>query len=421
MKLELCSLTPAELTKYKKRAEDAIEKLLSRNGAGSEYLGWINQPKSITNDELSTIEDLASKVRVNSDILVVVGIGGSYLGSRAVIEALTSKYFNNGVEILFAGNHLSSTELAHMLEYLSDKNFTVNVISKSGTTIEPSIAFRLLRDLMSQKYTQSEIRDRIIVTTDESKGALRELVNKEGYESFAIPDNIGGRYSVFTPVGLFPIAVAGLDIRELVGGASAAVVEFSNNRFEENDAMKYAAIRNILYNRGKVLEIKATYEPSLNSISEWWKQLFGESEGKDGVGIFPTSATFTTDLHSLGQIIQDGKRNIFETVLSISKPIIDIKIPKETTDFDNLNRLSTKTVDFVNKQASNGAIKAHRDGGVPVIVIELEELTENTLGHLLYFYMISCGISAYILGVNPFNQPGVEEYKKNMFNLIDSQ
>ena len=412
------SMYQKELSEMKYKAVTMMEELKCEAMVEHNVnTGWLNYPKEITQEEIDSINKVAKDVRNNSDVFVVIGIGGSYLGAKAVIEALTPKYKKNGVEVLFAGNSLSSSDLYELMEYLEEKRFSINVISKSGATIEPSIAFRILKDLLYRKFGEAA-KDRIIVTTDSCNGSLRKLVNKEGYRSFMVPNNIGGRYSVLTPVGLLPIAVAGLNIEQMLKGAVKATKEYINLDFENNDALKYASMRNILNKEGKIIEIMATYEPRLHYLSEWWKQLFGESECKGGKGILPMSANFTTDLHSLGQAIQDGPRNIFETVLTINKPIYDLQIPKDELNIDELNYLSDKTVNYVNQQAEKGTIDAHYVGNVPVIQLEIDELTEETLGHLMYFYMISCSISCYILGVNPFNQPGVEKYKRNMFELL---
>lgn len=409
-----------ELNKIKHEAVDMVDKLRNSVMEKNNNTGWLNYPKEITQKEINSINEVARDIRKNSDVFVVIGIGGSYLGSKAIIEALTPRYKKNEIEILFAGNSLSSLDLYELMEYLENKRFTINVISKSGTTIEPSIAFRFLKDLLYRKFGESA-KKRIIVTTDSTNGSLRELVNKEGYRSFVVPNNIGGRYSVFTPVGLLPIAVAGLNVEKILKGAVSATQEYIDSDFENNDALKYASVRNLLNKEGRVIEIMATYEPRLHYLTEWWKQLFGESECKDGKGILPMNANFTTDLHSLGQAIQDGPRNIFETILTINKPKHDLQIQKSKLNIDGLNYLSKKTVDYINKQAEKGTIDAHYVGNVPVIQLEIEELTEETLGHLLCFYMISCAISCYILGVNPFNQPGVENYKRNMFKLLEER
>ena len=367
----------------------------------------------------------AKKIRDNSDVLIVIGIGGSYLGSRACIEALNHNFYNslpkgkrNGPEIYFVGNNISSSYMLDLFDLIENKDISVNVISKSGTTTEPALAFRLFKEYMESKYGKEESKERIYVTTDKSKGALRELTEKEGYTSFVIPDDVGGRYSIFTPVGLLPIAVSGIDIDRLMEGAFNGMAEYSVDDVYENICYQYAAARNILYNKGKDIEILVNYEPILHYYLEWWKQLFGESEGKDGKGIYPSSANFTTDLHSLGQLIQDGKRNIFETTINIENPKKDMEIKEDKDNLDGLNFLGGKTIDFVNKKAFEGTLMAHTNGGVPNLVINVPKMDEYYFGNLVYFFEKACAISGYLLGVNPFDQPGVEEYKKNMFKLL---
>ncbi|NLM75985.1 MAG: glucose-6-phosphate isomerase [Clostridiaceae bacterium] len=413
-----------EIDYLKKHVEDAHEKLHNKTGPGSDFLGWVELPNNYDKEEFSRILKAARKIREDSDVLIVIGIGGSYLGARAAIESLTHSFYNmlpkekrNGPEIYFAGHNISSTYLAELLELIEGKDISVNVISKSGTTTEPAIAFRIFKEYMEKKYGKEGAKNRIYATTDASKGALRTLSETEGYETFVIPDDVGGRFSVLTAVGLLPIAVAGIDIAEMMKGAQDAYIE-CKKPFEENDCYKYAAVRNILYRKGKTIEIMVNYEPSLYYINEWWKQLFGESEGKDQKGIFPAGVNFSTDLHSMGQYIQDGMRNIFETVLNVEKSKKNIKIDATPDNLDNLNYLAGKEIDFVNKMAMKGTILAHNDGGVPNLVINIPEMTPYWFGYMVYFFEKACGISGHLLGVNPFDQPGVEAYKKNMFALL---
>lgn len=406
------------LTDLETKALEALKSLQTGDRPGNDFLGWVELPTKYDKEEFDRIKRVTAKIRNDSEVLVVIGIGGSYLGARAVIEALSKRYRKEKeLEVLFAGNHLSSTELLELLEYIQDKQVSLNVISKSGTTTEPAIAFRFLKKFMEDKYGKIEAADRIYVTTDKSKGALKQLAEDEGYESFVVPDDVGGRYSVLTAVGLLPIAAAGIDIDGLMKGAKVAQTEYLVED-PENNAVRYAIARKLLYDGGKDIEILVNYEPGLHYIAEWWKQLFGESEGKDGKGIYPASAGFTTDLHSLGQLIQDGKRNLFETVINIEKPRFDLKILEDSENLDGLNYLAGKTVDYVNKKAIEGTLMAHVDGGVPNLRITIPELNEYNLGKLLYFFMVSCGISGYLNEVNPFDQPGVEAYKKNMFKLL---
>ena len=414
-----------EVENMKKLVLDAKELLISKKGPGNDFLGWIDQPVAYDKEEFARIKAAAAKIQSDSDVLLVVGIGGSYLGARAAIEFLRHGFYNmigkeqrKTPEIYFVGNSISSTYLKNLIDVIGDRDFSINMISKSGTTTEPAIAFRVLKAMMEKKYGKQEAAKRIYATTDKAKGSLKGLATEEGYETFIVPDDIGGRFSVLTAVGLLPIAVSGADIDKLMEGAASGREMALNNAFEDNDALKYAAIRNILYRKGKGIEILCNYEPAVHYVSEWWKQLYGESEGKDQRGIFPASVDLTTDLHSMGQFIQDGARNLFETVINIEKSREEIVIEEEPVDLDGLNYLTGKTVDFVNKSAMNGTILAHTDGQVPNCMINVPEMNEYYLGQLFYFFEFACGVSGYILGVNPFNQPGVESYKKNMFALL---
>lgn len=394
--------------------------LTEKKGPGAEYLGWLELPETAMT-QVAEIRKAAEKIKATSDALVVIGIGGSYLGSRAAIEALGNSFHNlkGNVKVFFAGHNLSSTYHAELLDVLQDIDFSVNIISKSGTTTEPAIAFRIIKDLLKSKHGKEGARKRIYATTDAKRGALRALAEQEGYATFVIPGDIGGRYSVLTPVGLLPMAAAGLDIEALLKGALQAREDFLNPDLAGNPCYRYAAIRNILYGKGKAVELLVSYEPGLQYFSEWWKQLFGESEGKEGKGIFPASAIFSTDLHSLGQYIQEGTKLLFETVIKVSKPRRQLLIPREPEDLDQLNYLAGKDMDFVNSCAFQGTLKAHTEAGkVPNLALTLPDLTEWTLGYLFYFMEKACALSGYLLGVNPFNQPGVEAYKKNMFALL---
>lgn len=404
-------------------AHDAIE---NRNGAGRSMLGWKDLPESITEDEINKINAAANKIRANAQVLLVIGTGGSYLGARAVIETLSDSLYNlqsdtkrKGPQVLFIGNNLSGKYMRSIIEYIEDKDVCVNVISKSGTTLEPAIAFRILKLFMEEKYGISGAAERIFVTTDAEKGILKEIADKEGYETFVIPHDVGGRYSVLSPVGLLPIAVAGINIEDLLDGALFARHMFNVRKVEDNDCYKYAAMRNILYNNGIDIEIMAAYEPSMQYFIEWYKQLFGESEGKEGKGIFPAGVTFTADLHSMGQLIQDGKRNIFETVLNIELDKSFIKIPDIKDSIDKLDYIANKPLEEINKIAERATCMAHMEGGVPIIEINIKELTPYNVGQLIFFFEKACAISGYILGVNPFDQPGVEEYKKRMKQMLN--
>jgi glucose-6-phosphate isomerase len=411
-------LNTNDLLGRKYRVLKAKDTMLNRTGAGKEFLGWLNWPYDYDKEEVARIKKASEKIRKDSEVLVVIGIGGSYLGAKAVIHAL-SPYFSKdkGLEVIFAGNTLSSAYLDELLEYLKNKSFSINVISKSGTTTEPAIAFRLLKSLLENKYGQ-EAKKRIFATTDAKKGALHDMSVAEGYEMFVVPDDIGGRYSVFTAVGLLPIAAAGLDIEQLLKGAQNAKDECYREPFETNSALQYAAVRNLMYESGKKIEALVSYEPRLSFVSEWWKQLFGESEGKNHKGLFPASLTYSTDLHSLGQYIQDGERTMFETVLNIAKPASDVVMNKEKEDLDQLNYLEGMKLSEVNKKAMLGTCIAHIDGGVPNFLLNIPEINAFNLGYLMYYFMFSCGVSCYMLNINPFNQEGVESYKKNMFALL---
>ena len=410
---------------YKEEVENIHKDLNRRAELENDFVGWLHLPTNYDKKEFARIKKAAKKIKKESDILVVIGIGGSYLGARAVIESLTST-FNNMLttkerkypQILFAGNNLSPNYINELIEYIGDKDFSVNVISKSGTTTEPAIAFRIFREILENKYGIDEARSRIYVTTDKKKGALKTLADSEGYEEFVIPDNIGGRFSVLTAVGLLPIATAGIDIDKLMEGAKNAQERFDDPNLKYNICYQYAVVRNILYKLCKTTEILVNYEPKMHYFTEWWKQLYGESEGKDEKGIFPAGVDFTTDLHSMGQYIQDGRRTLFETVIRIKEPNSDIKINSDDDNLDGLNYLAGKGLDYVNKKAMEGTIEAHVSGDVPNIVIEIEKLDEESIGELIYFFEKACAISGNILGVNPFDQPGVEKYKTNMFKLL---
>lgn len=418
-------ITKREIENLKPFVEVSHSLLHEKNGPGNDYLGFMNLPKEYDKEEFDRIKSSAKKIREKSDVLIVIGIGGSYLGARACIDALSHNFYNslekekrNGPEIYYLGNNISTSYMLNLLQLIEGKDVSVNVISKSGTTTEPAIAFRVLKEYMEKRYGKGEAKERIYATTDRENGALKELSNIEGYETFIIPDDVGGRFSVLTPVGLLPIAVAGIDIEKLMEGAREGMKEYSNKDLDENIAYRYAAVRNILYNKGKEIEVLVNYEPSLNYFSEWWKQLYGESEGKDGKGLFPASVNFTTDLHSMGQFIQDGRRNLFETVISVENQDEDIFIKATKDNLDGLNFLEGKSLDFINKKALEGTKEAHIKGGVPNLLITIPELNEFYIGKLVYFFEKACAVSGYILGVNPFDQPGVEEYKKNMFRLL---
>jgi glucose-6-phosphate isomerase len=413
-----------EIDLMAKPVEAAASLLESRKGAGNDFLGWLDLPVKYDKDEFKRIKLAAKKIQKQSEALVVIGIGGSYLGAKAAIEMLAHSFYNNlprktrrTPEIYFAGTNISGTYLTHLVEVIGERDFSVNVISKSGTTTEPAIAFRIFKKKLEEKYGKAGAKDRIYATTDKKRGALKQLSDEEGYETFVVPDDVGGRFSVLTAVGLLPVAVAGISIDDLMKGAADARKDFKAP-FTENACLQYAALRNILYRKGKAIEMLINYEPRLHFIAEWWKQLYGESEGKDGKGIFPASADFTTDLHSLGQYIQDGRRHLFETLLQIETPEVDLHLEKAPADLDGLNYLAGKTLDFVNKKAALGTLQAHTDGGVPNLLISLPQATAYHLGYLFYFFEKACAVSGYLLGVNPFDQPGVEAYKRNMFRLL---
>ena len=415
----------SEINYLKTQAELAAKTIEEKSGAGSDFLGWVDLPVNYDKDEFARIKAAAEKIQKQSEVLIVIGIGGSYLGAKATIDFLSSTFYNNlsrekrgTPEIYFAGTNMSPTYLKHLVELVGDRDFSVNVISKSGTTTEPAIAFRVFKKMLEEKYGKSGAKERIFATTDKSRGALKTLATGEGYETFVVPDDVGGRFSVLSAVGLLPIAAAGISIDDLMAGAAQGR-EASKAPFEENDIYKYAVIRNILHKKGKDIEMLINYEPRLHFVAEWWKQLFGESEGKDNKGIFPASADFSTDLHSLGQFIQDGKRNLFETLVNIETVEDKIVIEADEADLDGLNFLAGKELDYVNKMAAAGTILAHTDGGVPNLIINMPKADAFYLGYLFYFCEKACAVSGYLLGINPFDQPGVEAYKKNMFALLE--
>ena len=418
--LENTGLEEKKILEYQDKIDEIHEKLHKKANDENEFLGWLELPNNYDKNEFERIKDTAKHIRENYEAFIVIGIGGSYLGARAIIEALTKSFhnFSEKPQILYAGNNISSDYLDELIDYVSEKNFAINVISKSGTTTEPAIAFRIFRDILVQKYGEEEAKKRIYITTDKEKGALKKLATKEGYETFIIPDNIGGRYSVLTAVGLLPIAVAGINIDELIEGAQFALEKYSDKNLKYNGCYRYAVARNMLYDDGKTSEILVNYEPKLHYINEWWKQLFGESEGKEQKGLLPVGMDFTTDLHSLGQYVQQGKRNLIETVINVKKVNSEIIIALDEENVDGLNFLAGKTVDHVNKKAMEGTIIAHVSGGVPTIQIDMDKLDAKTIGHLIYFFEKACAVSGNLLGVNPFDQPGVEEYKRNMFTLL---
>lgn len=426
LNLDNSQVDEKEIMKYKEEVENIHKDLHRRSEDETDFVGWLDLPTNYDKKEFERIKKAAKKISKESEVLVVIGIGGSYLGARAVIESLTNTFYNLQDDkkrkypmILFAGNNLSPNYINDMIDLIGDKDFSVNVISKSGTTTEPAIAFRIFREILENKYGIDEARSRIYVTTDKEKGALKTLSNMEGYEKFVVPDNVGGRYSVLTAVGLLPIAVAGIDIEKLMSGARIAQEKYSDENLKYNECYKYAVTRNILYKNNKNIEILVNYEPKMHYFIEWWKQLYGESEGKEGKGIFPSGVDYTTDLHSMGQYIQDGRRNLLETVLCIKNPSSNIKINTDDDNLDGLNYLAGKDLDYVNKKAMEGTVEAHVTGDVPNLMITIDKLDEENIGELIYFFELACAVSGNILGVNPFNQPGVEEYKKNMFRLLE--
>jgi glucose-6-phosphate isomerase len=427
LKLDLSysNIKQEDIMKYSSQVENIHNELHEKSKDENEFLGWLDLPTDYDKKEVEKIKKCAKKIQKDSEILVVIGIGGSYLGARAVIEALTSTFYNllskaqrKNPQILYVGNNLNPNYLNDLLELIGNRDLSINVISKSGTTTEPAIAFRIFRELLENKYGLEEAKERIYVTTDKAKGALKQIADEEGYTTFVIPDNIGGRYSVLTAVGLLPIATAGINIDKLLDGAKIAQEKYLDKNLKYNDCYKYAVVRNILYKNEKNIEILVSYEPKLHYMTEWWKQLFGESEGKDLKGIYPTGAEFTTDLHSLGQYIQDGRRNLFETVINIKEAGSNVFINQDEENLDELNYLTGKGLDEINKKAMEGTIEAHIEGDVPNILLTMDNLNEYTLGHLIYFFELACAMSGKLLGINPFNQPGVEKYKKNMFRLL---
>ena len=414
-------IRPEEYEAIYPQVELAHNQLESKTGAGNDFLGWLDLPVTYDKEEFARIKEAAQKIRSDSDVLLVAGIGGSYLGARAVVEAVKGLYHNeadDGLKIYFCGNTISPTALNDIIKLTKGKRFSINVISKSGTTTEPALAFRIFRDLAIKKYGREGAKERIFCTTDKAKGTLKQLADEEGYETFVIPDDVGGRYSVLTAVGLLPIAVSGSDIGKLMEGAARAREDLSVCDLDKNDCYRYAALRNILYRKGKAIEILVSYEPSFSMMAEWYKQLFGESEGKDNKGIYPSSAIFSTDLHSMGQFIQEGSRILFETVVDIAEPQQDLYIQPDPNNFDGLNFLSDQNMSVVNRKAMQGTVLAHTEGGVPNMVLQLPAINEEELGYLIYFFEKACALSGYLLAVNPFNQPGVESYKKNMFALL---
>lgn len=423
--LSYSGISEKEISKYGSKTQEIYNNLNEISEDENEFVGWLKLPSNYDKKEFNRIKKVAKRIRKDSEVFVVIGIGGSYLGARAVIESLTSNFANlfpsnirKAPQIFFVGNSISPNYVNELIDCIGDKDISINVISKSGTTTEPAIAFRIFREYLETKYGAVEASKRIYVTTDKKKGALKQLSEQEEYETFVIPDNIGGRYSVLTPVGLLPIAVAGIDIDKLMEGAKNAQYNYSDSSIKYNQCYKYAVVRNILYKKDKTIEVLANYEPKLHYFTEWWKQLYGESEGKEHKGIFPAGVDLSTDLHSMGQYIQDGKRNLFETVINVEETKTDIKIKRDEDNIDGLNFLEGKTMDYVNKQAMRGTIEAHVSGGVPNIVINIKKLDEETMGEIIYFFELACAISGNILGVNPFDQPGVEEYKTNMFRLL---
>lgn len=407
------------LLSTKEKVMEIHKMIHEKTGAGNDFLGWVDLPKNYDKEEVNRIIKKANSLKDKIKVLLVCGIGGSYLGARAAIEAINGLYPNKKIEIIYVGNTFSSTYIAQIVEYIKDKDFAINVISKSGTTTETSISFRIFKEICEERYGKDGARERIIATTDKAKGALKTLANNEGYETFVIPDDVGGRYSVLTPVGLFPIAMAGIDIKEMLQGAYDSSVKYNDENIETNDSYRYGIARQLLHSKGYKAEMFVTYDLQFAMLAEWWKQLYGESEGKEEKGILPTSATFSTDLHSLGQFIQEGSKVLYETIFNVEKPQLDLLIPHDELDLDALNYLENKSVDYVNKKACEGTIDAHvNNGNVPNIIINIEEMTSYSFGYLVYFFELSCAMSVYYLNVNPFNQPGVEVYKRNMFKLL---
>ncbi|RSL34162.1 glucose-6-phosphate isomerase [Salibacterium salarium] len=410
-----------ELKQLSDQVTQAHTAIHEQTGAGNDFLGWVDLPENYDKEEFSRIQKAAEKIKSDSDVLLVLGIGGSYLGAKAAIESLTHTFRNqigNNTEIYFAGHHISQSYIRDLMDVIEGKDISINVISKSGTTTEPAIAFRIFREYLENKYGKEEAARRIYATTDKEKGALKTLASEQGYETFVVPDDVGGRYSVLTAVGLLPIAAAGLDITSMMDGANQARKTYADPHLENNEAYQYAAMRHALYQKGKAIELLVNYEPSLQYVSEWWKQLFGESEGKDNKGLFPASVNFSTDLHSMGQYVQEGRRHLFETVVQVEHAGEDVTIEKTDDDLDGLNYLTGKSMDFVNEKAFQGTLLAHTDGDVPNLIVRVPELNEYYFGYLVYFFEKACAMSGYLLGVNPFDQPGVEAYKKNMFALL---
>lgn len=408
-----------DIKAYQEQVNNCHDALVNKTGKGNDYVGWVDWPTTYDKEEFARLKKTAKDIRSKSDVLIVCGIGGSYLGARAAIEMINGLYTNKKPEIIFMGNTFSSTYIAQVMEYIKDKEVAVNVISKSGTTTETALAFRLLKQFMEEKYGKEEASKRIVATTDKNKGTLKTIAESEGYETFGIPDDIGGRFSVITPVGLFPIAVAGIDVDAIMNGLAKASEELSNPDLDKNPAYAYAVARRILENQGKDVEMLVSYEPQMNMVAEWWKQLFGESEGKECKGNLPTSANFSTDLHSLGQFVQDGKKILYETLLLVDKPTIDMTFPSDAQDIDGMNYLSGKSIDWVNKMACQGTLEAHEiTGNVPNLMITMEDMSAESFGYICYFFFKACAITCYMLDINPFNQPGVEVYKKNMFRLL---
>ena len=425
LNLKNSGITMKSIMEYKEQVENIHKDLHRRANDEKDFVGWLELPTNYDKEEFKRIKKAAKKIKKESDVLLVIGIGGSYLGARAVIESLTNTFYNllparrrKYPQILYVGNNLSPNYMSELIEFLENKDFSINVISKSGTTTEPAVAFRVFREILENKYGIDEARSRIYATTDKVKGALKTLADKEGYEEFVVPDNVGGRYSVLTAVGLLPIAVAGIDITKLMEGARIAQERYNDPNLKYNECYQYAVARNILYKQDKTTEILVNYEPKMHYFTEWWKQLFGESEGKDGKGIFPTGVDNTTDLHSMGQYIQQGRRNLFETVVYVKEPEADITLNPDDDNLDGLNYLAGKTLDFVNKKAMEATVQAHVTGEVPNIAVKMNKLDEENLGEIIYFFEKACSMSGSILGINPFDQPGVEEYKKNMFKLL---